>query len=136
MSDFLQLSFHNWLMLTIIMLDTTYVHVHVFNFNNGDGLVTKLFFKDQWCSLVFNSIFTPKEKAFLKLLCSTHYKLLTCSREESAASRYFFPFLVHADDTRFRMAVEEEEPSAEIALWQDVHRAPIANNSASLPCHI
>jgi len=38
-------------------------------------------------------------------------KLLTSSWEESAGSRYFFPSQLHADDTKFRITMEEEESS-------------------------
>lgn len=43
---------------------------------------------------------------------------------------------MHADDTKFRMAMEEAEPLAEIVLWQDVDRAPNASNITSFPCHM
>jgi len=44
--------------------------------------------------------------------------------------------LVQADDIKFKMATEDAEPSAEIALWQDVDREPTASNSTSFPCYM
>lgn len=70
------------------------------------------------------------------MLCMNHKEILTCSRHEKAASRYFFTFLVHADDTKVKMALGVEGSSSEIALWQDLEIAPIAYNRVSLPCHI
>lgn len=62
--------------------------------------------------------------------------MLTCSRHEKAATRYFFTFFVHAEDTTLKMALGVEGSSVEIVLWQDLVIAPIAYKRASLPCHI
>jgi hypothetical protein len=67
---------------------------------------------------------------------SNHYKILTCSRQVKAASRYFFTFLEHAEDTKLKMAFGLLGSPAEIALWQDAERVPNAYNRASFPCHI
>lgn len=77
-----------------------------------------------------------KEESFYVNIPSKNYELLTCSREVKAASRYFFPFLLQADETTFRMESEDERSFAEIALWQDPDRAPNAINRTSFPCHI
>lgn len=70
------------------------------------------------------------------MLCMNHKGILTCSRHEKAASRYFFTFLVHAVNTKDKRAFGVEGLSAEIAVWQDLEIAPIAYKRASLPCHI
>lgn len=62
--------------------------------------------------------------------------MLTCSRQERAASRYFFAFFVHAEDTTLKISFIVAGSSLEIALWQDTERAAIACNRASFPCHI
>lgn len=62
--------------------------------------------------------------------------MITCSRQEKAASRYFFAFFVHAEDTKLKIALGLEGSPAEIALWQDAAREPNAYNTASFPCQI
>lgn len=62
--------------------------------------------------------------------------MITCSRHEKAASRYFFAFFLHAEDTKLIMALGLAGSPAEIALWQDAEREPNAYNTASFPCHI
>lgn len=63
-----------------------------------------------------------------------HYTILTCSRQVKAASRYFFTFFVHAEDTKLKMALGLAGSPAEIAAWHDAERAPKAFNRASFPC--
>ena len=58
---------------------------------------------------------------------------VTCSRQERAASRYFFTFLVHAEDMTLKTALATAGSLLEIALQQDLERAPIALSRASVP---
>lgn len=68
------------------------------------------------------------------MLHVNHFQTFTCSRQDNAASRYFFTFFVHAEDTRVKMELGVAGSSAEIALWQAIERAPIACKRASFPC--
>lgn len=81
--------------------------------------------------------FPTNEKLNIKkIMCRGRINIHnTCSRQEKAASRYFLTFFEHAEDTALKMTFEVVGSSADIALWQDLHRAPIAYKIASFPCH-
>lgn len=65
-----------------------------------------------------------------------HHQMTTWSRDEKPASRYFFTFFVHAEDTISKIALGVAGFSEAIALWQEVESAPIASKRASFPCYI